>query len=261
MLGTGAILGTAYDLRAETCDYFFPDRSWETAGWARLARRYGMRVVEWMCGTGELSCGLARRGMRVIGADLVPEMLAMAQRRAAGLPPEQRPVWIEDDVRDARLPRRDNDFSFIAAGSFGHLTAREEQLDALQTALRHLRPGGALAMTLGLAGRESRPEQQVGIFGPMRATPPDLSVRKVVRNQYDADTQLLTIHDQVQVQRGMSQRYFEYTFSVRLFTPAEIVRLLTRAGFVSVGMFGDYDLKPWRQGAPQWIVCAERPLV
>jgi SAM-dependent methyltransferase len=199
--------------------------------------------------------------MRVIGADLVPEMLAVAQRRAAGLPPEQRPVWIEDDARDARLPRRDNDFSFIAAGSFGHFTAREEQMDTLQTALRHLRPGGALAMTLGLAGRESRPEQQVGIFGPMRATPPDMSVRKVVRNQYDADAQLLTIHDQVQVQRGMSQRYFEYTFGVHLFTPAEIVRLLTRAGFVSVGMFGDYDLKPWRQGAPQWIVCAERPLV
>ncbi len=136
MLGTGAILGTAYDLRAETYDYFFPDRSWEMAGWARLARRYGTRVVEWMCGTGELACGLARRGMRVIGVDLVPEMLLVAQRRAVGLQLEQRPVWIEDDVRDARLPRRDNDFSFIAAGSFGHLTAREEQLDVLQTALR-----------------------------------------------------------------------------------------------------------------------------
>jgi SAM-dependent methyltransferase len=261
MLRTGAILGTAYDLRAETYDYFFPDRSWEIAGWARLARRYGLRVVEWMCGTGELACGLARRDMDVIGVDLVPEMLDVAESRAAGLLAEQRPRWVQDDIRDAWLPRRDNDFAFIAAGSFGHLTDQEDQLDALQVVLRHLRPGGALAMTLGLAGRDSRPEHQVGIFGPFRPTPPDLSVRKVVRNQYDASTQLLTIHDQVQVEQGTNQRYFEYAFAVRLFTPDEIVRLLTRAGFVGAGMFGDFDLKPWHEGAPEWIVCAERSLV
>ena len=260
MLRSGAILGTAYDLRAETYDYFFGDRSWETAGWARLARRYGGRVVEWMCGTGELACGLARRGMDVIGVDLVPEMLSVAEKRAVGIRPEQRPFWVQDDIRDARLPRRDNDFSFIAAGSFGHLTEREDQRDALQVALRHLRPGGALAMTLNLARRESRPDEEVGIFGPFRPTPPGLNVRKVVRNQYDAATQLLTIHDQVQVEQGTSQRYFEYAFAMRLFTPDEIVRLLTQASFTNVGMFGDFDLKPWREGAPQWIVCAERSL-
>lgn len=259
LLKNGIIRGTAYDLRAETYDYFFPDRSWETAGWARLARRYGQRVVEWMCGTGELACGLARRGFDVIGVDLVPEMLSVAGRRAAALPPEQRPRWIEDDIRDAALPRRDNDLAFIAARSFGHLLTREAQLDALQTVQRHLRPGGALAMTLGLAGSESCPEQ-TGIFGPLRPIPPDLSVRKVVRNWYDAATRLLTIHDQVQVTQGESQRHFEYVYALRLFTPNEIVRLLTRAGFVGVGMFGDYDLKPWRKGAPEWIVCAERPL-
>jgi hypothetical protein len=85
-------------------------------------------------------------------------------------------------------------------------------------------------------------------------------VRKVVRNQYDAASQVLTVYDQVEVRHGNSQRVFEYTFSLRLFTPDEIVRLLTLAGFVGVGMFGDYDLKPWREGAPEWIVRAERPL-
>jgi SAM-dependent methyltransferase len=259
MPGHGTVRGTAYDLRAETYDYFFPDRSWEIAGWARLARRYGLRAVEWMCGTGEPACGLARRGFDVIGVDLVPEMLAVAERRAAALPPEGRPRWIQDDIRDAALPRCDNDLAFIAAGSFGHMLSRDDQLDALNTVWRHLRPGGALAMTLGLAGGVSRPEQ-IGIYGPLRSTPPDLAIRKVVRNQYDAATRLLTIHDQVEVKRGENQRFFEYAFAVRLFTPAEIVRLLTRAGFVGVGMFGDYDLKPWREGAPEWIVRAERPL-
>jgi hypothetical protein len=62
------------------------------------------------------------------------------------------------------------------------------------------------------------------------------------------------------VRQGKNERVFEYVFSLRLFTPAEIFRLLTRAGFVNVGMFGDFDFKPWQKDAPQWIVCAERSL-
>lgn len=259
VLRSGVIQGPAYDLRAETYDYFFPDRSWETAGWARLARRYGRRVVEWMCGTGELACGLARRNFDVIGVDLMPEMLDVAERRAAGLPPQQRPDWVLDDVRDAALQRRDNDLAIIASSSFGHMLTREEQFDALRSVRRHLRPGGALAMTLGLARGETRPEQ-TGIYGPFRPTPPDLTLRKVVRNHYDAATRLLSIHDQVEVRQGDHQRLFEYAFALRLFTPDEIVRLLTQAGFVGVGMFGDFDFKPWHEDASRWIVTAERSL-
>lgn len=253
------IRGTAYDLRAETYDYFFPDRSWEMAGWARLARRYGQRVVEWMCGTGELACGLARRGFDVIGVDLVPEMLTVAERRAAALAPQQRPRWIQDDIRDAALARRDNDLALIAACSFGHMLTRDDQFDALHTVRRHLRPGGVVAMTLGLGGHESCPEQ-TGIYGPFRSTPPHLILRKIVRNRYDATSRLLTIHDQVEVKYKENLRFFEYAFALRLFTPDEIVRLLAQAGFVGMGMFGDFDLKPWQEGAPEWIVHAERPL-
>jgi len=259
MLGNGVIRGTAYDLRAETFDYFWPDRSWEIAGWARLARRYGKHIVEWMCNTGELACGLARRNFEAIGVDLVPEMLLVAERRASALPPERRPHWIQDDIRDAALARRDKDVAIIAGNAFGQLLTRSDQLDALSTVWRHLRPGGALALTARRALRESVPTK-TGIYGPSRPTPTELSLRKVVRQQYDAETQLLTMHERVEIRREDHKRHFEYAYSVRLFHPDEIVRLLTQAGFVGIGMFGDYDLKPWRQGAREWIICAERPL-
>ena len=258
MLRSGVIQGPAYDLRAETCDFFLPDRSWEIAGWARLARRYGNRVVEWFCGTGELTCGLARRGFEVTGVDLMPEMLAVAERRASGLPLEQRPDWQQDDIRDAALPRRDYDLAIIAMNAFGQLLRPEEQVDALHTARRHLRPGGALAMALKLAEPESASDQ-TGIYGPSRAVPEGWILRKVVHESYDAHTQTSHIHDHIEVRVGENERYFEYALSLRHYTPDQIFRLLTKTGFEAIGMYGGFDWEPWREGAAEWIVSAERP--
>jgi len=259
MLRSGVIQGPAYDLRAETYDYFLPDRSWEIAGWARLAKRYGNRVVEWFCSTGELACGLARRDLAAVGVDLMPEMLAVAERRAAGLPPKQRPAWYQDDIRDAALPRRDFDLAIIALNAFGQMLRSEEQMDALHSARRHLRPGGALALTLRPAGLESRPEQ-TGIYGPLRSVPADWILRKVVHESYDAETQTSRIHDHIEVRVGESERYFEYASALRHYTPDEIFQLLTKTGFVAVGMYSGFDWRPWHEDAAEWIVCAERPL-
>jgi SAM-dependent methyltransferase len=258
MLRSGVIQGPAYDLRAETCDFFLPDRSWEIAGWARLAKRYGSRVVEWFCGTGELACGLARRGLEVTGVDLMPEMLSVAERRAAGLPVELRPNWQQDDIRDAGLPRRDYDLAIIAMNAFGQMLRSDEQMDALHAVRRHLRPGGALAMALELAGQESKSEQ-TGIYGPLRSVPTGWILRKVVHARYDADTQVSNFHDHIEVRVGENERYFEYALSLRHFTPDQVFRLLTKAGFAAIGMYGGFDWEPWHDGAAEWIVCAERP--
>lgn len=47
-------------------------------------------VLDLACGTGSLSLLLARRGYRVIGADLSSDMLAEAEQKAQALP-ENRP--------------------------------------------------------------------------------------------------------------------------------------------------------------------------
>jgi hypothetical protein len=115
-----------------------------------------------------------------------------------------------------------------------------------------------LALKLEPAGLESRPEQS-GIYGPLRSVPADWILRKVVHESYDADTQTSRIHDHIEVRVGENERYFEFALSLRLFSPDEIFRLLTMTGFVSVGMYGGFDWRPWREGAAEWIVCAERP--
>ena len=75
-------------------------------------------VLDLACGTGSLSLLLARRGYRVIGADLSSDMLAEAEQKAQALP-ENRPFFICQPMQRLRLAR---------AGRRRHLRARQPQL-------------------------------------------------------------------------------------------------------------------------------------
>jgi SAM-dependent methyltransferase len=249
--------GPAYGERAEFYDCFFGDRTAEIAGWAGLAAPYGRRVIEWMCGTGELACGLARAGFSVTGVDVAAEMVAVARKRMAG---DAAPRWVLGDMRDLRLSGEDADFGFVPAGSFGHLLARADRERALRNARRHLRPGGALVLALSPAGAESQPETVRGPFDALRPGPGGAMVRKIaVRTAYDAATQRYTICDTVEIVDRNGTHRFSYAFQLRHFTAAEAVDLLTAAGFVAARHYGDFDQRPWQPGAPRWLVCAERP--
>ena len=59
-------------------------------------------VLDLACGTGSLSLLLARRGYRVIGADLSSDMLAEAEQKAQALP-ENRPFFICQPMQRLRL--------------------------------------------------------------------------------------------------------------------------------------------------------------
>ena len=46
-------------------------------------RAHGWRVLDLMCGTAEVSLGLARQGLKVLGVDRSPAMLAVGAERLA----------------------------------------------------------------------------------------------------------------------------------------------------------------------------------
>ena len=253
--------GPAYDLRADIVDCFFGDRSAESECWRKLAEQSGPNVVEWMCGTGTLSAALARQGCSVIGVDNVQEMLDVAAvLHQTDLEAEQL-VWVLGDVVDVVLPRKENDFAFIAAGSFGHLLQEKHQHQALHNISLHLKPGGNVALHLSLAGKESLPWTTRGPFEALSPSPRGASVRKVfVRNRYDAEQRLYTIHDKVEINSDSEVNVLEYMFTMRHFTTEEISLLLMETGFGNIRMYGDYALNTWKPGSPEWIVCAEKSL-
>lgn len=98
-------------------------------------------VLDLGCGAGEpIARYVADQGRAVTGTDFSAAMLALARSRL----PHGR--WIEADMRGIDLGERFD--GIVAWDSFFHLT-HDEQRALIPRLADHLRPGGALLLTVG----------------------------------------------------------------------------------------------------------------
>ena len=113
-----------------------------------LIRRHApgaRRVLELGCGTGVHGVLLAESGYDLVGLDLSADMIAVAQRRAAALPPEAaaRVRFLEGDAREFQL---DGQFDVILA--LFHVMSYQlsnADLAAVFSRLKtHLKPDGVV---------------------------------------------------------------------------------------------------------------------
>ncbi|MGH9014393.1 MAG: class I SAM-dependent methyltransferase [Acidimicrobiia bacterium] len=96
-------------------------------------------IVDLGCGTGLITCELARQGYRLTGVDPAPAMLDIARHRPHG----DRVHWIDGDA--SRLGTPDADLA-IMTGHVAQFFLTDESWHAALTGLRAaLRPGGRLA--------------------------------------------------------------------------------------------------------------------
>lgn len=244
---------------ASVYDYFYPDRAAEVGFWADLADGHGRQVLDLMCGTAEVSLGLARRGYCVLGVDLSPAMLAAARERlsAAADYPARRVSLALGDACAIPAPDGAFDFALVGGnGSFNHL-AGDQALAALYELRRTLRPGGGLGMELVNASllKEIYPERT---FGPFRPTPPGIRVEKASANRYDREAGLFEIQQVTRYQIDGERGEFTESFALRVWQPDEVRGLLEVAGFSDVHFYGDYDLGPFDQWSADLLVVAGR---
>ncbi len=117
----------------------------------RLSIASGMNVLDVACGTGNTALPAARKGARVTGVDIAPNLLEQARQRASaeGL----KVNFDEGDAED--LPYLDAQYDLVVS-MFGAMFApRPEQVVA--ELARVCRPGGRIAMANwtpdGLSGK------------------------------------------------------------------------------------------------------------
>jgi SAM-dependent methyltransferase len=134
---------------------------------AALPPLAGLGVLDVATGTGNLAVRAAAAGARTTGLDLVPDLLAVARRRAAaeGLVVE----WVAGDAE--ALPFADASFDVVTS-IFGIQFAPRHAITADEL-LRVLRPGGTLGLVnwtpAGLVG------QMFGVLGQHLPAPPSFA--------------------------------------------------------------------------------------
>jgi SAM-dependent methyltransferase len=106
-------------------------------GEADFVFSYGPRsVLDGGCGTGRVAIELARRGLDVVGADLDPDMIAVARSKAPEL------TWVHADLSELDLAARFD--AVVLAGNVIPYVTSARRPAAVVACARHLRPGGRL---------------------------------------------------------------------------------------------------------------------
>ena len=138
------------------------------------------RALEFAIGTGRIALPLAERGVRVVGIDSSPEMLA----RLGEKPGAER---IEASVGDMASTRIDGEFSlvYLVFNTIFNLTTQDGQVACFENAAAHLRSGGRFVIEARVPELQRLPLGQTVL--PWRADPSGMSYYV-----YDVVTQRLS---------------------------------------------------------------------
>ena len=206
-------------------------------------------IIDIGCGTGLLTCELARRSHQMIGVDPSSAMLDVARDRPGG----ELVQWVEGDA--SRLDQSLADLA-IMTGHVAQVIADDggwrETLAAIHRALR---PGGRVAF-------ESRnPDARAW----------DAWTRQASRRQIDDPGlgQVEVWQQLIEVQGGRVSFEIHYLFAstgeevvstneLRFRTQAELTRSLADVGFSVEHLFGDWDRQPVGVGSRELIFIATR---
>jgi len=205
-------------------------------------------ILELGCGTGRPLLRWLEAGYEIEGIDASADMLAKLRAHAAvrGLSPTVH----HGDIAPLDLGRR---FAAIVcpAGTFMLLDDIERAHSALASYLRHLLPGGLLALTLSTPAPD-RPDEMTWA---VRRTGTDAKGRTIVVDEAvraDDERRLIVVLDRVEVYdpRGRLVNTELRRHHLRWWRRAEFDEVLRRVGFVDVRSIGGDD---------GWVATARAP--
>jgi SAM-dependent methyltransferase len=246
----------------------YDDRApgWDLAFYMDLAAECGGPVLDIACGTGRLAFPLAHAGYEVTGIDLSEGMLARARKKAAGdAAVRERLRFVAADMTSFELGQEFG-LAIIAFRSFQMLLTPEAERSCLETVIRHLRPGGRLAVAL------FDPLLHLLTPGEVDPTPPELWRRAASTTPDGIEaTVLARVNDPLEQvlaetwrfrqldERGAVVREETEVLKLRWLYRYEMRYLLELCGFEVEAEYSDFDGSPPAYGREQvWV--ARRPL-
>ena len=197
--------------------------------------RPGADIVDAGCGTGRYSAELARRGYRVHGVDLSPELIAEARRSI-----DEWSASLSFSVGDiSTLPANRSD-AILCRGVLNDFVDDESRESAFTAFARSLRPGGVLILDVREWEATAVRKRREPLFRKSVDTPRGrLTFTSVT--ELDPQHRRLLVAENHTLDADGPEQSSDYQFVMRCWTTDELQTAFQRHGFDAVDYFGAYD--------------------
>ena len=247
----------AYEFLAGCYDTFTADVDY--ARWADYLEKHFARsaipvhtVLDLACGTGSLTCELARRGYEMIGADLSQEMLAQAAEKCRGVG-EIEPIFLHQAMERLDLYGT-IDACVCCLDSVNYVTRPKALARAFQRVHTFLMPGGVFVFDI------NTPDKLRGLDGQMFLDESE-DAYCVWRADYSQRRRVCTYGmDIFQREEGDLWRRWEEVHEEYAYEPAELEELLRQAGFSHIKQYGELKLRAPKAGEQRIFFAARKEL-
>jgi SAM-dependent methyltransferase len=210
-----------------------------------MALKPKAKILDLCCGYGRHSIELTQKGFEVTGYDLSDFFLEKAKKDSATL--GQKTEFIKGDMRE--LPFEGKfDAVVNLFTSFGFFDDEKDDLKVLKGVCKALKPKGLFLLDL------KNREQLIRNF-QRRRWHPEKDFIMLEDNFFDLFTGRWESTRTLLFENGKKR---EYSFSLRLYTFAEILNLLKRAGFVLESVYGDFAFIEYGLDSPRMILISRK---
>ena len=200
-------------------------------------------VLELGIGTGRIAIPLSRRGVRVHGIDLSPQMVAELRAKPGG---GDLGVTVGDFATTTVAGRFS--LAYLVFNTIGNLTTQDGQVACFQNVAAHLEPGGCFVIEVVVPALQRLPPGET--IRPFTVTPAHLGFE-----EYEVATQIAISHHY-----WMLDGQFE-TFSVpfRYVWPSELDLMARLAGLTLRERWSDWARSPFTSDSTQHVSVWEQP--
>ena len=237
-----------YDDWAEIYDEVYSELLHDVPFYVQQATKSGGPVLELGCGTGRISLAIASSGIRTVGVDISPKMIAVAKGKAEQSGLGDSCIFQTGDMASTHIAERFGAVLFPFR-SFQSMASGEEQFAALDTAARHLSPGGRLILDIfnpDLRQLANEHDEAVPFHVQDVKLPDGSTIVVWGQNSWDPTTQLneaRLILEWLDPQGNVTRRIYR-EFQLRYTFRFEMEHLLARAGFEPELVAGDFSGGP-----------------
>ncbi|MFA6146343.1 MAG: class I SAM-dependent methyltransferase [Patescibacteria group bacterium] len=238
---------------AHLYDYFQNGVKGDVEFYLNYFKNFTGKILEVGAGTGRITIPLLKRSLNVTALDVAPEMLQILKEKSKKQKLSVKIVCA--DMRKFKL-RDKFDAIIITFRAFQHMYSVDDQLNALKSMKKYLKPDGILIFDVYTSSFKYIQKGDWQWHKDQNIKLPRVKgiVKIDYRNRYDMAEQIMYQEYRFNYPNGRKQLI---PLQMRFFFRFELEHLLSLAGFEIKNLYGDFKKNKFKNGSPEMIWVAK----